>query len=202
MDDLPPLRRFTDIKHAIYINLDSRPDRRAQFESHFEELHRAYPKEYTFSPIIRFSAIKHERGALGCSKSHIECIRLAKQNGWDHVLIMEDDALVKHPAILAHQVNSFLSGFQDNWDVVLFSGNNYPPFKIESPCCFRIANCQTTGCYLVCSRYYDTLLRNFEEGVAHLEANPGDLSSFACDAYWKQLKRADRWYLITPICVT
>ena len=198
----PPLRRFSDIKHAIYINLDSRPDRRAQFESHFEEIYRGYPAEYTFFPITRFSAIKHERGAIGCSKSHIECIRFAKQNGWDHVLIMEDDALVKHPAILSSQVSSFLSNFQDNWDVVLFSGNNYPPFKIESPCCFRIANCQTTGCYLVCSRYYDTLLRNFEEGVAQLEANPGDVSSFACDAYWKKLQRADRWYLITPICVT
>lgn len=196
------LRRFSDIKHAIYINLDSRPDRRAQFESHFEELYRGYPTEYTFFPITRFSAIKHERGAIGCSKSHIECIRYAKQNGWDHVLIMEDDALVKHPAILSHQVTSFLSNFQDNWDVVLFSGNNYPPFKIESPCCFRIANCQTTGCYLVCSRYYDTLLRNFEEGVAQLEANPGDVTSFACDAYWKELQRIDRWYLITPICVT
>jgi len=196
------LRTFADIKHAIYINLDSRTDRRALFESQFEELQRVYPNEYTFFPIVRFSAIKHERGAIGCSKSHIECIRHAKKNGWDHVLIMEDDVLVKHPAILVHQVNSFLARFQESWDVVLFAGNNYPPFKIESPCCFRVANCQTAGCYLVCSRYYDTLLRNFEEGLAQFEVYPGAVSSYACDAYWKQLQRADRWYLITPICVT
>ena len=196
------LRTFADIKHAIYINLDSRPDRRALFESQFEDLNRVYPNEYTFFPITRFSAITHERGAIGCSKSHIECIRFAKQNGWDHVLIMEDDVLIKQPAILVNQVNSFLTKFQDNWDVVLFAGNNYPPFKIESPFCFRVANCQTAGCYLVCSRYYDTLLHNFEEGLAHFEIYPGAASSYACDAYWKQLQRADRWYLITPICVT
>lgn len=196
------LRRFSDIKHAIYINLDSRPDRREQFESHFKELCRTYPTEYTFFPITRFSAIQHDRGAIGCSKSHIECIMFAKHNGWDHALIMEDDALIKYPAVLSKQVSAFLSGFKDNWDVVLFSGNNYPPFKIETPYCFRIANCQTTGCYLVSSRYYDTLLRNFEEGVEQLEANPENVKSYAIDSYWKKLQRTDRWYLITPICVT
>lgn len=196
------IRSFSDIKHAIYINLDSRQDRRALFESHFTELHAKYPNDYTFYPVIRFSAIKHEFGAIGCSKSHIECIRLAKTNGWDHLLIMEDDVLIKHPDILVHQVNSFLSRFQDKWDVVLFSGNNYPPFQILSPDCFRVANCLTTGCYLITDRYYDTLLRNFEEGVEKLETNPRNTSEYAVDAYWKQLQRVDRWYLITPICVT
>lgn len=105
-------------------------------------------------------------------KSHIECIQIAKNNGWDHVLIFEDDALFIHPEVLVHQVSSFLSRFRDEWDVVLFSGNNYPPFKIEAPDCFRIANCQTTGCYLVCSRYYDTLLRNFEERARGARCEP------------------------------
>jgi hypothetical protein len=54
----------------------------------------------------------------------------------------------------------------------------------------------------VSSRYYDTLLRNFEEGVAQLEANPENVKSYAIDSYWKKLQRADRWYIITPICVT
>jgi hypothetical protein len=197
------LRRFSDIKNAIYINLDSRVDRRVLFETQIEELHTQYPIDFAFYPVSRFSAIRHEQhGAIGCSKSHIECIRIAKNNGWDHVLIFEDDAYLIHPEILVHQVNSFLSRFRDDWDVVLFSGNNFPPFKIEAPDCFRVANCQVATCYLVCSRYYDTLLRNFEDGVTQLEANPENKPEFACDMYWKRLQRADRWYLITPICVT
>jgi hypothetical protein len=122
-------------------------------------------------------------------------------NGWDHILMLEDDALLIHPEILVHQVSSFLSRFRDEWDVLLFSGNNYPPFKIEAPDCFRVANCQTTGCYLVCSRYYDTLIRNFEEGLEGLMANPGNPEAYACDSFWKRLQREDRWYLITPLCV-
>ena len=196
------LRQFSDIKHAIYINLDSRTDRRALFESQIDELHTRYPADFSFFPVSRFSAIKHEHGAIGCSKSHIECLRIAKNNGWDHVLIFEDDAHLIHPEILVHQVNSFLSRFHDNWDVLLLSGNNFPPFKIEAPDCFRVANCQTTGCYLVCSRYYDTLLENFENSLAGLEANPENKPEFSCDIYWKRLQRTDRWYLITPICVT
>jgi len=196
------LRRFSDIKYAIYINLDSRPDRRVLFEKQFDELQQLYPTDFTFVPVSRFSAIRdYEHGAIGCSKSHIECIRIAKHNGWDHVLIFEDDATLIHPEILVHQVNSFLSRFQDNWDVLLFSGNNFPPFKIEAPDCFRIANCQVATCYLVTSRYYDTILRNFEDGLAQLMVNPGNKHEFACDMYWKNLQRVDRWYLITPICI-
>jgi glycosyl transferase family 25 len=196
------LKRFSDIKNAIYINLDSRTDRRSLFETQIEELRTRYPSDFSFYPVSRFSAIRHENGSIGCSKSHIECIRIAKNNGWDHVLIFEDDAYLIHPEILVHQVSSFLSRFRDDWDVLLLSGNNFPPFKIEAPDCFRVANCQTTGCYLVCSRYYDTLLHNFEEGVAQLEANPENKVEFSCDIFWKRLQRADRWYLITPICVT
>lgn len=196
------LRTFSDIKYAMYINLDSRNDRRELFEKQFEELTSLYPKDFGFTPVPRFSAIKNEEnGAIGCTKSHIECLRYARDNGWDHILILEDDALLIHPEILVHQVNSFLSRFRDEWDVLLFSGNNYPPFKVEAPDCFRVANCQTTGCYLVCSRYYDKLIRNFEEGLKTLIANPGNAAAYACDSYWKRLQQQDRWYLITPLCV-
>ena len=196
------LRSFADIKRAIYINLDSRNDRRELFERHFEELTSLYQKDFSFTPVPRFSAVKdEENGAIGCTKSHIECLRMAKDNGWDHVLILEDDALIIHPEILVHQVTSFLSRFRDEWDVVLFSGNNYPPFKIETSFCFRVGNCKTTGAYLVCSRYYDKLIHNFEEGLKELISNPGNITAYACDSYWKRLQCQDRWYLITPLCV-
>ena len=195
------LRRFSDIKNAIYINLDSRTDRRMLFENQIEQLHTRYPGDFAFYPVSRFSAIRHEHGAIGCSKSHLECLRIAKNNDWDHVLIFEDDAYLIHPEILVHQVNSFLSRFRDEWDLALFSGNNFPPFKIEGSDCFRVANCQVATCYLVCSRYYDALIRNFEEGLEQLETKPENKPEFACDMYWKQLQRIDRWYLITPICV-
>ena len=121
------LRTFSDIKHAVYINLDSRRDRRELFEKPFEELRERYPQDFAFAPVARFSAIRDDKnGAIGCTKSHIECLRIAKNNGWDHVLIFEDDALLIHPEVLVHQVSSFLSRFRDEWDVVLFSDCELP----------------------------------------------------------------------------
>jgi len=195
------VRRFSDIKYAIYINLDTRIDRRQLFELELAGLYTQYPLDFTFYPVARFSAISDKHGAIGCTKSHIECLRIAKNNGWDHILIFEDDAHIIHPEILVHQVNLFLSQFKNNWDVLLLSGNNFLPFKIEGQECFRVSNCQTTGCYLVCSQYYDTLISNFEESLAGLIANPENKQEFSCDMFWKRLQRKDRWYLITPICV-
>ena len=39
----------------------------------------------------RFPAIELKNGRLGCSMSHLRCIEMAKERGWDHVFICEDD---------------------------------------------------------------------------------------------------------------
>ena len=196
------VKTFGDIKHAIYINLDSRTDRRKSFEKHFNELHTSFPNDYTFIPVQRFSAIRNEDiGAIGCSQSHAECIRIAKANCWDYVIIFEDDAIVLHPDILVHNVNEFLKRFNDDWDVIILSGNNFRPFHVDSPEFIRVANCQCCTSYIVQRHYYDTLIRNFDDGAKKYAASPADEHKYACDQYWKKLQMVDRWYLITPMCI-
>jgi GR25 family glycosyltransferase involved in LPS biosynthesis len=56
---------------VMYINLDSRPDRK---EHVVKELEKVGVKEAT-----RFKAIELENGALGCSMSHLKCIEIAKK---------------------------------------------------------------------------------------------------------------------------
>lgn len=76
------LNNISDIKHIYYINLESRPDRRNYFENQMKLVKLS---------ATRFNAIKHPIGAIGCSMSHLELIKMAKANKWDHILIMEDD---------------------------------------------------------------------------------------------------------------
>ena len=175
------LQNFNDITNVLFINLDSRTDRRKHFESQFFEI--------GFHP-QRFAAIQNARGAIGCTMSHIACMEMAIQNNWDHVLVCEDDATIINPGQLVHQVNHFFQRFNDSWDVLLLAGNNYQPFRQESPEAVRVANCQTTTAYLVRRPYFETLLANFKEGLRKLKA---------IDQYWKLLQRRDRWYLIVPI---
>ena len=175
------LQNFHDITNVLFINLDSRTDRRKHFESQFFEI--------GFHP-QRFAAIQNARGAIGCTMSHIACMEMAIQNKWDHVLVCEDDATIINPGQLVHQVNHFFQRFNDSWDVLLLAGNNYQPFRQESPEAVRVANCQTTTAYLVRRPYFETLLANFKEGLSKLKA---------IDQYWKKLQRKNRWYLIVPI---
>jgi len=185
------LQQFHDIKHVIYINLDSRIDRRTHFEMEFNKIG---------LQTQRFPAIKKANGAIGCSLSHIACLELAIKNNWDHVLICEDDATIINPGQLVYQVNQFFKNFGDNWDVLLLAGNNYQPFRQMSPECIRVGNCQTATCYLVRNSYFETLLKNFKEGLRNLKM-PTDEPQYAIDQYWKHLQRLHRWYLIVPISI-
>jgi GR25 family glycosyltransferase involved in LPS biosynthesis len=186
------IRRFHDITNVVYINLDSRIDRRTHFESQFRKMG-LQPQ--------RFAAIRNADGAIGCSMSHVACMELAIKNGWDHVLVCEDDATIINPGQLVHQFNQFLNRFKDSWDVVLLAGNNYQPFRQVSPEAVRVANCQTATAYLVRRPYFERLLANFKEGLKNLIANPSQQPDFAVDQYWKKLQRTDHWYLIVPISV-
>jgi GR25 family glycosyltransferase involved in LPS biosynthesis len=186
------VRTFHDIQHVLFINLDSRIDRRTHFESQFQKIG-LQPQ--------RFRAIRNADGAIGCSMSHVACLELAIKNGWDHVLVCEDDATITNPGQLVHQVNQFLNRFGDQWDVLLLAGNNYQPFQQVAPECVRVANCQTATSYLVRRPYFERLLANFKEGLKNLIAAPAEQPKYAVDQYWKQLQRVDRWYLIVPITV-
>ena len=188
------LRNFHDITNVVFINLDSRTDRRTHFESQFGNIRLGLQPQ-------RFAAIRNADGAIGCSMSHVACMEMAIKNKWDHVLVCEDDATIINPGQLVDQVNHFFNRFNDSWDVLLLAGNNYQPFRQESPEAVRVANCQTATAYLVRRPYFETLLANFREGLGELKAEPTKQPKYAIDQYWKLLQRTGRWYLIVPISV-
>jgi GR25 family glycosyltransferase involved in LPS biosynthesis len=188
-DNLNSLR---DIKHCFYINLNSRTDRKKHVES---ELHKIGIQAQ------RFEAIRLTNGALGCSMSHLKCLETAKNNNWDHVLIVEDDITFLNPNLFQEQVNKCLSKFKD-FDVLLIAGNNIPPYKIMDDCCVQVTKCQTTTGYLVKSHYYEKLIANIKLGINMLIREPAKHVLYAIDKYWFNLQEKDTWYLVTPLTVT
>ena len=76
------MNSINDIKHAFYINLDHRTDRKEHVEKELGKL--GIQAE-------RFNAIKMQNGAVGCSMSHLKILQDARTKKLDHVLIMEDD---------------------------------------------------------------------------------------------------------------
>jgi len=185
------MNNILNIEHAFYINLASRTDRRIQAEEQLKSvgIHAQ-----------RFNAIESEDGRIGCSMSHLQCLQTARENNWDHVLICEDDIEFLDPELFKTQLNKFLQKHH-SWDVILFAGDNFSPYKKIDNTCIRVSRCQTTTGYLVKKHYYNKLINNIAEGVHKLQAGPYDPFYFAIDRYWIQLQKADHWYLIIPLSV-
>ena len=188
------------IKHALYINLESRADRRAHVEAQLASLKHS---ANGLSTLVaeRFNAIKHATsGAIGCSMSHLRCIQLAKARGWDHVLVCEDDVLFTNVPLFLTQLTKFMATVP-KWDVVLLAGNNVPPYRVVNDACVQVGSCQTTTAYIVRAHYYDALIANYRAGINLLMRSPEQKFHYAIDRYWFELQRRDRWFLITPLSV-
>jgi len=186
------LKSFNDINNILYINLEKRKDRKEHIEGQLNKL--------GFTTYERFNAIILKHGNLGCSMSHIKCLEIAKERNYSHILICEDDTTFLNITLIKNQLNKFLEKGH-KWDVVLFAGNNLPPYKRIDDSCVQISRCQTTTCYMVNNHYFDTLIENMKEGFLGLLRDPENHVKYAVDKYWFSLQTKDKWYLITPLSV-
>jgi glycosyl transferase family 25 len=186
------MNSVSDIQHAFYINLDSRPDRKQHVERQLGIIG---------INAQRFKAIKLQNGALGCSMSHLKLIETAKENNWPHILVVEDDILFTNPSLFVQQCNKFLSTHKE-FDVALISGNNVPPYREIDDTCVQVTKCQTTTGYLVQNHYFDTLIQNYKMGIQNLMREPENHRIYAIDKFWFNLQAIHKWYLIIPLTVT
>ena len=191
-NNTPLIKNITDIKHCLYINLTSRPDRKIHIESQLRGV--------GLNP-IRFNAIKLKNGRVGCSMSHLKCLQLAKNNNWPYVMICEDDLLILNNETFVNHINTFFSkhGDDNKWNVLLLAGNNVPPYRKIDDTCIQVSHCQTTTGYIVKRDYYDILIDNIRAGIEHLLNMPDQHIIYAIDKFWIKLQKQHTWYMLAPI---
>ena len=180
---------LADIKHAFYINLEHRTDRKTHVETQMNSINVSCE---------RFNAIKMDNGAIGCSMSHLKLLQEAVKNNLEHILIVEDDITFLDPDLFKTQINRFFELHGNNWDVILLAGNNMPPYETIDNTCIKVSRCQTTTGYLVNGHYIKKLLENIKMGLTYLIRKPDQHSMYAIDKYWFALQKTDKWYLIIP----
>jgi glycosyl transferase family 25 len=176
-------------ENTLYINLDERVDRLQHLQAEFAKI--------GIKRANRVRAIRNERGALGCTLSHIRCLEIAMKEGWDTVFICEDDITFTNPAVFLRSLREFVE-LAVQWDVLIIGGNLCPPYVQTHPCCARIMNCQTTTGYIVKKHYMEILLNNFRDSAKDMMFG----SNIAIDIGWKRLQPTDNWYMILPATVT
>lgn len=138
---------------AIYcINLDERTDRWEQAQVEFKKL--------GVEGVKRFSAIRHERGAIGCRESHLGIIKEAKELGFNNVLIFEDDVLVLEGSI--SKIDDSLSELKNiPWELFYFGATvdpNVGRLTPVSPHLVRTNFAYTTHAYAINSDMFDFIL--------------------------------------------
>jgi len=183
------INSINDITNIFYINLEHRTDRKEHVETELLKI-----------GLIgqRFNAIKMDNGAIGCSMSHLKLLQDAVKHNLDHILIVEDDITFLNPTLFINQINNFFKLHNNSWDVILFAGNNIPPYQNIDDTCIKVSRCQTTTGYLVNGHYIKILLQNVKMGLTQLLNNPFQRNLFAIDKYWFILQSLHNWYLIIP----
>ncbi len=185
-----------NIEKIIYINLERRKDRREEIENEFRRM------EIPEDKIVRFEAIPHSYGLVGCGQSHRRVLEIAKENGWKNILILEDDFdFVVSKEELIESFQYFFEKMENQtWDVLMISYNLFHPehyiidFNNDEKI-GKIGFAQTASGYLVNQHYYDTLINNISEGNFLLEQTRYHWL-YANDVYWKKTQEKDNWFYL------
>lgn len=173
-----------NIGGAVYINLDRRTDRRDQFESEMERLG---------IQVERFSAIETPGiGILGCGKSHLAVLKLARDRNWSSVLIFEDDwECIVSPVEFHESLTKFME-LGCPWDVLMLSYHINQSVPHNDIVC-KVLDAQTASGYIVHQTFYQTLIDLYETAMVTLEQTRAHWI-YANDQIWKQLQPTANWY--------
>ncbi|MEP2775474.1 MAG: glycosyltransferase family 25 protein [Luteolibacter sp.] len=186
---------------VVVINLDHRPERLERFANQAAEIpsftgwQRIPAVDGSLLPsygqLPWFRGRKRDKawgGRAGCTLSHRNAIRTAKENGWKSVLIFEDDVnFGDDPATLEKRISHAMHSQGDDWQI-LYLGSS----EVIGPCHLlgdlegSRALYETQGCigafaYIVKSEAYDWILERMPEE----------------DGVWKWISRhraIDRWF--------
>jgi glycosyl transferase family 25 len=173
------IKMFEFVEKVIYINLAHRTDRKQEVEA---ELLKYFPVE----KILRFDAFTNEIPEIGCTNSHIAALEIANSEGWNNVLIVEDDSMwsdMSGYSILEEKVKKY--------DVIML-GSTFASYSKD----YRIRSAHSGNAYLVAKHYYNVLVTNLKDGRSKLTETGNRV--YMNDSYWKKLQQKDEWYCIIP----
>jgi|SRR6185437_397813 len=179
-----------NIDLIIYINLDSREDRKKEIIEEFKRLNIDLKKVY------RFPAIRNEqRPDFGCSASHAKVMEIIMQlpSNIKNVLVLEDDFSFHENGDIVHKsLEKLFERKEDFWDVVLFAYQVKKKKEYDDLLSISLESSTTAG-YLIRKEYAPTLLQNIREGIPPLLMT-GQHWYYAIDVYWNRLTHTERWF--------
>jgi glycosyl transferase family 25 len=173
------------IDKIIYINLDNRLDKKEVIENELDNFSLKYE---------RYRAIFQPYNGVGCAKSHLEVLKIAKNNKYKNILILEDDFKFIVSKEVFYNNLSLLFETPVDFDVCMLSYSiNKGEVSEIYPFLIKATDVQTASGYIVNEKMYDRLIELYEYSVPLLEQT-GQHWIFTNDQIWKQLQPTSDWY--------
>jgi GR25 family glycosyltransferase involved in LPS biosynthesis len=174
-----------NIDHIFYINLEHRQDRKEEFENEMKIMNLKSE---------RFEAIKCNPGIAGCGYSHLAVLKLAKERKYKNVLIFEDDfTFLVDKETFEKELEKFFEEIKE-FDVCMLSYSLVRHESISNITSInKVIEAQTASGYIVHERFYDSLIKLYEEAIPILERTNIHWV-YANDQCWKSLQPASLWY--------
>lgn len=178
-----------NIDKIIYINLKHRDDRRNEIENELNAFNLSYERyEGIYTPGC---------GSIGCSQSHLNILKLAKERGYKNILIIEDDFTFCVTNEEFEKLMGELFSLPFTFDICMLGYNLLHGTVVEShPFLTRVYEAQTTSAYIVNESMYDKLIELYEWSTPLMEQTR-EHWNYACDQCWKKLQPNNNWYCFT-----
>ncbi len=162
---------------VTYINLDSRTDRRKQFEKSMTSA------GFDLEKINRFEAIKDNFGEIGCVKSHFLALsEMICREPAEYFIILEDDFDISVSREQITKLLSLLKLYNVNFDLLdLFPhlAKIFPIFKLKFDGgelqVFRTMFARSTSGYIVHRNKAIKIVNHYMTSIEALERNRGFL---------------------------
>jgi len=177
------------INKIIYINMDSRLDRRKEIEEQFERA------GIQSEQIIRFSGIRHPTSPnAGCNMSHAAALKLAYDLNLQNVLILEDDFdFIEDVEFVNNSLTKFFhetSGIPWNAVLLAFGNQESGDFTDTISYCLKAKN---AAGYLVHRRHMIELSNTIQEAVEPM-ATTGMHWIYQNDIVWQKCMAKGNWF--------
>lgn len=174
------------VDKVIYINLESRTDRKEEIENELDKFNIKYE---------RFNAIRRsDYGIIGCTQSHLEVIRMAKNKRYKNILILEDDFIFTVSKDKFEEQIDLLFNSNIDFDICMLS-YNLIKFKTNDEHTFlnNVLEAQTTSGYIINETMYDIIIDLYTWTIPLLDSTRHHWI-YALDQIWKLLQPITNWY--------
>jgi len=149
--------------HIFYINLDRRADRRRECEAELVK-HGITAERFSAFDGQRFKKVSPLTMAeVGCCMSHHALLKMQVDNGWQRMLVLEDDVVFSDNT--QELFFDMIKDVPDGWDMLYFGGNHELVPDHVAGDVYRCRRTYTTSSYAISLAAARAVIRNMSSNL-------------------------------------